>query len=401
MSLPGFHTLWMAPAQVRRNSLELSRLEWLVALYGALLWKSKNGPMYLWCDGHGLDYVRKTGLASVYDKINPLRPDLGDFIDPLCFWAGAKVWALSQMPVPCVSLDLDALVFTKLKLWGYLVAGHREPTTWECYAGGEKAYAPYGFGLGWNWEAKPLNCGVVGIRDEFMRDAYCAHSLGFMQAYSSAHRIILPPGYVLEKNSSGSGPGSPGHCPMNAMTFAEQRLLGMVFDYYDHSTNVLGELRPSLPLLEFSTKYKHLWGLKQVYAAIDPDRRESVCQFIITAIKNDFPKWSHLCTNAPEDHGQHEYGEDSLDSLWSRTLRQVKGEIWICDPIFPVMRKAEEGSKLWWGEILTSENDQKEIPSCYVCNNNEALFFYNGARPFPDYRVDIVWKGTPSNLGTI
>ena len=102
----------------------------------ALLWKKFNGPIKLYTDDAGLDYLKSVGLASLWDIINvDTLNSIAKDIDQKVFWAGAKLYALRAESAPVAMIDTDLFIWKDISSYcNYkkLVTLHREDLI-ECY----------------------------------------------------------------------------------------------------------------------------------------------------------------------------------------------------------------------------------------------------------------------------
>lgn len=116
----GYHALSTAPF-ARENAgirYQMDEIDLLTAELSARLWRRYNGPIRLLTDPMGCEYVKSTPLADAYDEILPVLDPRCCGIDPHKYWAASKIAALSKLPVPCVILDMDMMIWKPLDLSG-------------------------------------------------------------------------------------------------------------------------------------------------------------------------------------------------------------------------------------------------------------------------------------------
>ena len=250
-SLPGYHALSTAP-HARRSPgrpYQMDETDLLTAELSARLWRRYNGPIRLLTDPMGCDYVRSTPLADAYDEILPVLDPRCCGIDPHKYWAAGKIAALSKLPVPCVILDMDMMIWKPLDLSGEkLVCACVELIDNTVYppfsffrTTGEYAFPPE-----WSEAATALNTGFLYIDDEELKREYTREAFRFMLAERE----------------------SPDYWAV-CMTFAEQRILGMCAEargiyaklLYDmdkdcltHTWGAKGQLRSEKDFREFYLK---------------------------------------------------------------------------------------------------------------------------------------------------
>ena len=208
-SLPGYHALSTAP-HVRRSPgrpYQMDETDLLTAELSARLWKRYNGPIRLLTDPMGCEYVKSTALADAYDEILPMLDPRCCGIDPDKYWAAGKIAALSKLPVPCVILDMDMMIWKTLDLSGEkLVCACVEFISNTVYPPFSyfRTKEDYVFPADWSEEATALNTAFLYIDDEELKQEYTREAFRFMLAERE----------------------SPEYWAI-CMTFAEQRILGL------------------------------------------------------------------------------------------------------------------------------------------------------------------------------
>ena len=235
-SLPGFHALSTAP-YIRLNpgkAYRMDETELLTAELSARLWRRYNGPIRLLTDSPGCEYVKSTPLAEVYDEILPMLDPRCCGVDPKKYWAAGKLAALSKLPVPCVLLDMDLVVWKPLELSGEkLVCACVEFISDTVYPPFSffRTTGDYAFPPEWSQEATALNTAFLYIADEELKRYYTREAFRFMLA---------------EKES-------PDYWAV-CMTFAEQRILGMCAEARGIYAKRLYEMDKD--------SVTHIWGAK-------------------------------------------------------------------------------------------------------------------------------------------
>ena len=206
--LTAYHVLSTLPQTVRNPGREFSMEEFeiLTAKLSALCWRRYNGPIYLVTDPAGADYFRKTGLDNLYDGVQVLLSEDNWGIPVDKFWACSKILALMQLPVPCVILDMDLIVWEPLPLDGSpLAAAHIEHIQPHIYPSlSEFCISPRYRFPDWDENAEPLNTSILYMADSAFRDHYTRSAIDFMQ---------------YERHTPDNG--------VRCMVFAEQRILAM------------------------------------------------------------------------------------------------------------------------------------------------------------------------------
>lgn len=220
-----------------------------------------GGPMVLMTDIAGSKWSHSTGIASLYDHVEVMDP-IDHRIDTNVFWAAGKIQALSKMRAPVISIDLDAVLLTKLSPLKDLHILHTEPQNWEAYGYNPlwellyKLTANPGVGVGpTRWQ--PYNTAIAAFFDQDLLDEYCRVAGRLMLAGSGAgldskYRLIIK--------------GSGKDVPVTEMVTAEQLSLCAVADKMEKSVKAITELtfdgdhHPKR-----NGKAWHLWNSKRFY----------------------------------------------------------------------------------------------------------------------------------------
>lgn len=206
--LTAYHVLSTLPKRDREpgKAFLLEEFEVLTAKLSALCWRRYNGPIYLVTDPVGAEYVRRTGLDALYDGVQVLLSENNWNIPIQKFWACSKILALRQLPLPCVILDMDLIVWEPLPLGeGSLAAGHIEHIRPQVYPPLSEFWVSPRYRFpDWDEHAEPLNTSILYMKDRNLRDYYTRCAIDFMQ---------------YERYTPDNG--------VRCMVFAEQRILAM------------------------------------------------------------------------------------------------------------------------------------------------------------------------------
>ena len=189
----------------------------------------------------------------------------------MIFWAGCKIFALTKQPLPCVSVDLDFILWQKFdfeKFKDAVAVIHRESTSLPCYPDQNYFHFKNNFTLpaNLNWSVEPSNAALVYFGDKKFVNDYCAFAMEFMKSAAP------------EKNQIGWD-------ALPYMVFIEQRWLSMCAENLGieiFSLSNIGEL--------FSGKQKfftHLWGHKK-FLRENPVEAEKFCRDCAGRIAHDF-----------------------------------------------------------------------------------------------------------------
>ena len=230
-------------------------------------------------DSAGAAYFREIGLSAFWDGIESILDDLAHRTDPYAFWAAGKLWALGAMPVPCVMLDTDLIVWENVvsRLTEDAVAAHPEPLNPRTYPDPSvfRLTEGYAFPEKWDFSLNAANTAFLFFRDRTLRDTYLEEAMEFMQHVRT-----------------------DGSDPVQTMCFAEQRILPMCVR---ENGNTLGYLMKPEEVLAQSF-VTHTWGFKQVLR-INRQARDAFCMRCVRRIHMDFPQEAELlrdCTDLRE-----------------------------------------------------------------------------------------------------
>lgn len=265
------HSFWSEPNRRRhQGEIRFPDYEQLTAILSALEWKRHSGPVRMLTDTDGAAYFRDIGIAAFWDGTETVLDGLAETIDPAAFWAAGKLQALSFLPLPCVMLDTDLVVWENVesRLKGDAAAAHPEPLNPRTYP--EPSCFPfsegYAFPARWDFSLNAANTAFLFFRDKALREAYLDEAFDFM-------RHIRPEGLD----------------PVQTMCFAEQRILPMCAGENGKTLGYL--LKPGELLTQSSVT--HTWGFKQVLR-MSEQARDGFCMRCIRRIHLDFPQEAEL-----------------------------------------------------------------------------------------------------------
>ena len=274
------HSFWSEPNRCRnQGEIRFPDFEQLTAILSALEWKRHSGPVRMLTDSAGAAYFREIGLSAFWDGIESILDDLAHRTDPFAFWAAGKLWALGAMPIPCVMLDTDLIVWENVvsRLTEDVVAAHPEPLNPRTYPEPSvfRLTEGYAFPEKWDFSLNAANTAFLFFRDRTLRDTYLEEAMEFMQHVRT-----------------------DGSDPVQTMCFAEQRILPMCAG---ETGKTLGYLMKPEEVLAQSI-VTHTWGFKQVLR-INKQARDAFCMRCVRRIHMDFPQEAELlrgCTDLRE-----------------------------------------------------------------------------------------------------
>lgn len=265
-----------------QSDFTLADFEIFTLILSALEWRRHNGEIFLYTDTTGKNFLADNGLSDLWSGIDTSLDEMDSFgIDEKIFWAGAKLYALSKQPSPCVMIDLDFIVWQPLNFerFGSSVAViHREGTDLLCYP--DKNYFRFkNFTLPdeLNWSLEPCNAALVYFGDKNFVERYVEFAFQFMRA---ANPLPEQSGWDL----------------LPYMVFVEQRWMAMCAELCGVEVKNLSDLAEL-----FGGKQKtftHIWGYKQFFRD-NQSAAEKFCRDCAGRIAHDFPKAAERFSRLP------------------------------------------------------------------------------------------------------
>lgn len=274
----GFHTFWTRPIS---GEISLPDYEVLTLIVSALKYRETNGPIHLYTDNRGYDYFLKHGLTQLYNEIHVILDEaVSPFIEPRVFWAAGKLAAYKHCAAPCVSIDLDAIIWKKLPFYkDDVVPLHPEPLNWEGYRS-NAVFEKFGFSKEhWNWETPAANMGICVFNDQYLKSVYADKALNFMFDYSLSGEIRAPYRGLM-------GPGVLTY--IDEMIFAEQRLLAMTADRLSRTLGFIIGFNEADDHIQLNPLVSHVWNSKRGYK-VHGRARETYCTFLLNLLLREHP----------------------------------------------------------------------------------------------------------------
>ncbi|MDR2532172.1 MAG: hypothetical protein LBC82_04945 [Oscillospiraceae bacterium] len=243
------------------------RFDLYCTVISALNWRKYNGEIHLVCDKAAAEYYDETGISDIWDKIRIIIPDDLEGINPIIFWAAAKLLALREVCAPAVILDTDFIVWKMLKFGDSIIAAHREDLNPDVYPGVNyfQMEPLYKF-MPFDYTVQPLNTAFLYLPDESFKQFYVSMAIDFMK---SAMNV------------------SDNLC---YMVYAEQRLLAMCAERLKMPVETLLDKDK---LFESQNDFTHLWGEKQKMRN-NPEAEQSFNNRCAARIRRDFPEYEHM-----------------------------------------------------------------------------------------------------------
>jgi len=258
----------------RRFSLE--DFEILVMVLSALKWRQHNGPIKLYTDAAGANYLEQLGLSFLWDDGVDTSTLENSTLDTSfdIFWAFARTVALDVERAPCVMLDTDLVVWRDIRplVRAPFMALHREHFDGWTYVAKEKLHTPPGYVWDdWDWAVNPTNAALMYFGRDDHR-TYCAQEgLKFLH------------GNFLEGEEK-----SQTHAVL-----VEQRLYAMCASKLDVPTEFFLWDHEGKQLADGNVNdtFTHLWVYKQTLMKEAQERRR-ICLRMTRRILQDFPAMS-------------------------------------------------------------------------------------------------------------
>ena len=276
--MKAFHSFWSLPNRIRNGGvIRFPDYELLTMMLSALEWRRCNGPIRMLTDREGLAFFEQEGLSGLWSEPpEPLLDDIGGEFDPMFFWAAGKLFALRQVPAPCVMLDTDLILWKNVegRLSDAAVAAHREDLYPQVYPDPSVFTLDdsYAFPSEWDFTLPAANTAFLYLPDDGFRTRYTDAAFSFMRALRS--RDVSP---------------------VVTMCFAEQRLLPMCAA----SQGVRLDYLLDENALNDQSLATHLWGLKTVLPG-SAEQRVAYCLSCIRRILSDFPEWEPVLSRNPQ-----------------------------------------------------------------------------------------------------
>lgn len=276
-----FHSNWTRPYFARHTKntpYMIDAAELLTTALSALVWRRENGSISMLCDSVARDYYESHGLAFLWDGgVYPVLDEMDGSIDPICFWAAGKLYALRKFGAPCVMLDTDFIVWRDLsaRLAPHKLAViHREDMIPDIYpdASALHTHRPFDF-TELDWTVLPTNTALSWFADTDFVAYYTQTALSFMRA------------------------ASPADHHLTYMVFAEQRLLPMLAKQRGVSICSLMEL-PEL-FCSGQNWFTHIWGFKQQMRQSE-QTYQTFCTRCAKRLQKDFPDAAEVLRQLPE-----------------------------------------------------------------------------------------------------
>lgn len=265
--MKAIHIASFAPAAAKgKTKVAAEDFDLYCTAFSALQWRKNGGEITMCCDSAFAELYNGIGFSGVWNAIDECVPDNLEGIDPLMFWAGAKLLALRKASAPVVMLDTDFIAWKNPEFGEALIAAHREEIS-------DGIYPPLSFFKthghilpDFSESVLPLNTAFLYVPDDDFKEFYTSQAIAFMKSAVRCDDYL------------------------KYMVFAEQRIAAMCAEYTGTPVKTLLDKDVlSRPQSDFT----HLWGAKQAMRD-SPELRADFISKCKARMLADFPEYAYL-----------------------------------------------------------------------------------------------------------
>lgn len=168
--VPGVHVLMFPEG----TPVELYDFEVLTMVLSAKNWRAHCGPVCLCSDSRAHGFLKSLGVLGLYDRSCLFDDEEFAGVNRNFFWAAGKVLAIRKFKAPFVILDLDCMVRRRPRFdFEAAVQPLNLEKEYPCYRDCDVKYSRF---LTWfsgaDWEAKPVNVGMLGYYSDAFKEDY-------------------------------------------------------------------------------------------------------------------------------------------------------------------------------------------------------------------------------------
>ncbi len=262
------HIAGFAPGFAKgKTAVSVEDFDLYCTALSALQWRKNGGKITMCCDSKYAEYYHKIGFTDVWDEIRVCIADDLEGINPLMFWAGAKLLALREVSAPVAMIDTDFIVWKNPEFGAEIIAAHREDIS-------DGIYPPLSFFKTrghvippFSETVLPLNTAFLYLPDNDIKEFYTSQAIAFMKSAEDTDDFL------------------------KYMVFAEQRMIAMCAEYTGTPVKTLLDKDA---LFRPQNDFTHLWGAKQAMRD-NPALREDFTAKCRKRLNSDFPKYTYLC----------------------------------------------------------------------------------------------------------
>jgi hypothetical protein len=177
----GVHVYWTRPRAV--DSLPMSDVDVAVLAVSAVVWRARNGPIWLFTDHRGRAEMAEIGLLGLWDRVDSdFLEEIPAEVNAAAFWDLGKTLTLNRLPLYGCVLDLDLIVWEPFSP----VAGAGAFLHWEApvlpwYPGPDGLSVPpgYSFDSEIDWDAMVCNTAFMCLPNTEVREAFVEAAMRF------------------------------------------------------------------------------------------------------------------------------------------------------------------------------------------------------------------------------
>lgn len=377
LGVHGFHSFWTKPQIAKRGKVSMQDFEVLTMALSACAYRRLGEQMTLVTDTPGAKFLQLVKGEQCYTNVLT-HLDRVTGVNPTIYWGAGKTLAYELFPVPCLSIDLDAVVW-KMPLYDELttdlVVLHEDPADWDCYSSSAELYGSLGFKSPyWNWSVAPFNVAFLLFNNAFLRSAYTSLSQMFMENSSRffSREALDRKSKSIVKNGR--------HPKVFEQIFAEQQLLSMVAHRFHAKVGAVSSIDFTVDHLKENPFVTHLWGIKSVYRT-NQYIKDALVAGLLNKLGTEYPEALPLCRYVEGVYkranrgikGHFEEGMfEFVPSISTSSapfgrerlldILEVTGEVEVADVCFGFRRPMRKGQNVVIGESIYL----KEKASCVL-----------------------------------
>lgn len=261
------HIQSFAPAAAKgKASPSVEDFDLYCTALSALQWRKNGGTITMCCDSAFAEYYRRIGITDIWNSVSVCVADDMEGIDPLMFWAGAKLLALRDVQAPVAMIDTDFIMWNLPRFGEELIAAHREDIS-------DGIYPPLSFFKtrghilpDFSEDVLPLNTAFLYVPDNDFKEFYTSQAIAFMKSAVKCGDYL------------------------KYMVFAEQRIAAMCAEYTGTPVKTLLDKDV---LFRPQSDFTHLWGAKQAMRD-HPELRGDFLEKCRRRLIGDFPEYAYI-----------------------------------------------------------------------------------------------------------
>lgn len=261
------HIASFAPAAAKGKSKPaVEDFDLYCTALSALQWRKNGGVITMCCDSAFAEYYKQIGFTDIWNNVEVCVADDLEGIDPLMFWAGAKLLALREADAPVAMIDTDFIMWNNPQFGSEIIAAHREDIS-------DGIYPPLSFFKtrghilpDFSESVLPLNTAFLYVPDNDFKEFYTSQAIAFMKSAVKCDDFL------------------------KYMVFAEQRIVAMCAEYTQTPVKTLLDKDV---LFRPQSDFTHLWGAKQAMRD-HPELRADFIEKCRARLLRDFSEYAYI-----------------------------------------------------------------------------------------------------------